>query len=183
MPQHQSCLMTRPFSAQRPLPIWAALSDRMEVPMRTFRADWAKPGTPVGVRMQSGGHHSTASRQAEALPELRVVDPCVWIRVLVDDRAWPCQAVDLSHDKPQENPTHLLAKNHPQLWPLSTVPARGYYGDHHDQEAMALDWARAAQGCQLHHQSCNPLDPRGKAEAWLTEDNLAKKCGSGNEER
>ena len=30
------------------------------------------------------------------------------------------------------------------------------------------------KGCQLHHQSCNPLDPRGKAEAWSTEDNLAK---------
>ena len=47
---------------------------------------------------------------------------------------------------------------------------------------MALDWARALQGCQLHHQSCNPLDPRGKAEAWSTEDNLAKNCGSGNKE-
>ena len=47
---------------------------------------------------------------------------------------------------------------------------------------MALDWARAAQGCQLHHQSCTPLDPRGKEEAWLTEDNLAKNCGSRNEE-
>ena len=45
-----------------------------------------------------------------------------------------------------------------------------------------LDWTRAAQWCQLHHQSCNPLDPRGKAKAWSTEDNLAKNCGSGNEE-
>ena len=43
-----------------------------------------------------------------------------------------------------------------------------------------LDWTRAAQWCQLHHQSCNPLDPRGKAKAWSTEDNLAKNCGSGN---
>ena len=42
---------------------------------------------------------------------------------------------------------------------------------------MALDWARAAQGCQLHHQSCDPLDSRGKAEAWLTEENLVKNCG------
>ena len=33
-----------------------------------------------------------------------------------------------------------------------------------------------------HHQSCNPLDPRGKAEEWSTEDNLANNCGSGNEE-
>ena len=40
--QHQSCLMTRPLPEQRPLPIWAALSDRMEVPTRTFRADRAK---------------------------------------------------------------------------------------------------------------------------------------------
>ena len=47
---------------------------------------------------------------------------------------------------------------------------------------MALDWARAAQGCQLHHQSCNLLDPRGKAEAWLIEDNPVKNCGSGTEE-
>ena len=47
---------------------------------------------------------------------------------------------------------------------------------------MALDWARPAQGCQLHHQICNPLDPRGKAEARSTEDKLAKNCGSGNEE-
>ena len=47
---------------------------------------------------------------------------------------------------------------------------------------MTLDWACAAQECQLHHQSYNPLDPRPKAEAWLTEDNLAKNCGSGNEE-
>ena len=39
------------------------------------------------------------------------------------------------------------------------------------------------KGCQLHHQSCNPLDPRGKAQAWSTEDNLAKNCGNGNEER
>ena len=44
----------------------------------------------------------------------------------------------------------------------------------HHKETMALDWVRSAQGCQLHHQSCNPLDPRGKAEAWSTEDNLAK---------
>ena len=29
---------------------------------------------------------------------------------------------------------------------------------------------------------CNPLDPRGKAEAWSTEDYLAKNCGSENEE-
>ena len=36
--------------------------------------------------------------------------------------------------------------------------------------------------CQLHYQSCNPLDPRGKAEAWSTEDNLAKNCRSGNED-
>ena len=47
---------------------------------------------------------------------------------------------------------------------------------------MALDWARAVQGCQLHHQSCDPLDPRGKVEAWLTKDNLAKNCGNRNEE-
>ena len=47
---------------------------------------------------------------------------------------------------------------------------------------MALDWAHAAQGCQLHHQSFNPPDPRGKAEAWSTEDNLAKDCGSRNKE-
>ena len=62
-----------------------------------------------------------------------------------------------------------------------TSGLRGY-GDHHHQEAMALDWARAAQGCQLHHQSCNPLDPIGKAETRSTEDNLAKNCGSGTEE-
>ena len=49
---------------------------------------------------------------------------------------------------------------------------------------MALVWEPVAQGCQLHHQSCNPPDPRGrgKVEAWLTEDNLAKNCGSRNEE-
>ena len=51
---------------------------------------------------------------------------------------------------------------------------------------MALDWASAGQGCQSHHQSCNPLDPGGRggegAEAWSTEDNLAKNCASGNEE-
>ena len=76
---------------------------------------------------------------------------------------------------------HLLAKNHFQSRPLSMVPARGY-GDHHHQEAMALDWVHAAQGCQLHHLSCNPLDPRGKAEAWSSEDNLAKNCGTRNEE-
>ena len=46
---------------------------------------------------------------------------------------------------------------------------------------MALDWACTAQECQLHHQSWNPLDPRGKAEAGSTEDNLAKNCGRGNE--
>ena len=99
----------------------------------------------------------------------------------MDDQAWLCQAVILSHDTPQENPTHLLAKNHLQPRPLSTVPAREY-GDHHHQEAMALDWALAAEGCQLCHQSCNPLDPRGKVEVWSTEDNLAKNCGSKNEE-
>ena len=43
--------------------------------------------------------------------------------------------------------------------------------------------ARAAQACQLHHQSCNPKDLRRKAEAWSTEGNLAKNCGSGNEEQ
>ena len=33
------------------------------------------------------------------------------------------------------------------------------------------------------NQSCNPLDPRGKAaKVWLTEGNLAKNCGSRNEE-
>ena len=79
------------------------------------------------------------------------------------------------------HPARLLAKNHLQPWPLSTVPARGC-GDHHHQEAMTLDWARDAQGCQLHHQSCNPLDARGKAEVWSTEDNLATNCESRNEE-
>ena len=47
---------------------------------------------------------------------------------------------------------------------------------------MALDWAHTAQGCQPHRQSYNPLDLRGKGETWLTEDNLAKNCGSRNEE-
>ena len=37
--QHQSCLTTRLFPAQRPLPIWAALSDRMEAPMGILTAD------------------------------------------------------------------------------------------------------------------------------------------------
>ena len=46
---------------------------------------------------------------------------------------------------------------------------------------MALDLARAARGCQLHHQSCNPLDPKGEEEALSTEDNLVKNCGSENE--
>ena len=34
----------------------------------------------------------------------------------------------------------------------------------------------------IHHQSCNPLETRGKAEVWSTEDNLVKNCGSRNEE-
>ena len=38
---------------QTPLPIRAPLSDRIEVPTRTFRADWAKPGTPLGVLSSS----------------------------------------------------------------------------------------------------------------------------------
>ena len=75
MLQHQSYLITRPFPAQRPSPIWAASSDRMEVPTKAFKADWAKPGAPLGVWMQSGGHHSTASR-------LRWSCAGVWIRVL-----------------------------------------------------------------------------------------------------
>ena len=124
---------------------------------------------------------NTASRLSCTLPKLHFVNPSVWIRALVDDRAWPRQAVVLSRNKHQENPTHLLAMNYLQPWPLSTVPARGY-GDHHHQEAMVLDWARAVQGCQLRHQSCDPLYPRGKAEAWSTEDNLAKNCGSRTEE-
>ena len=53
------------------------------------------------------------------------------------------------------------------------MPARGY-GDYHQQKVVALEWACAAQGCQLHHQSCNILDPRGKAEAGSPEDSLAK---------
>ena len=63
---------------------------------------------------------------------------------------------------------------------LSMVPAREY-GDYYHQEAMALDWAYAVQWCQLHHQSCNPLDPRVKVEALSTEDDLSKNCGSRNE--
>ena len=47
---------------------------------------------------------------------------------------------------------------------------------------QAMHLCCAAQGCLFHHQSCNPLDPRGKAEAWLTKDILVKNCGSGNEE-
>ena len=47
---------------------------------------------------------------------------------------------------------------------------------------MALSWACVVQGCRLHHKSCSSLDPVGKAEVWLTEDNLAKNSGSGNEE-
>ena len=65
---------------------------------------------------------------------------------------------------------HLLAKKHLQPGLLSKVPAR-WYGDYHHQKLMALDWAWAAQGCQLHHQSCNPTDPRGAAEVQSTEDN------------
>ena len=81
----------------------------------------------------------------------------------------------------QENSAHRLAENHLQPWPLSTVPARGY-GDNYHQEATALDWAHFAQGWQLHHQSCNPPDPRGKVEAWSIEDNLVKNCGSRDQE-
>ena len=212
----------------------------VEPPTRTSWADWPKPETPLGVWMQSGGHHSTASRPSwssttaaycqpfcmdhcagrwqsmtlpssttavivnpsvwiteladdkvwpcKALPQLCIVHPSVWIRELADDKVWPCQAlrhlcivhpsvrisagrwqsmtlptVILSNDKPQENPMHLLAENHLKPWPLIMVPVRGS-GEHYHQEAMALDWAHAAQGCQVHHQSCNPLDPRGKAE-------------------
>ena len=47
---------------------------------------------------------------------------------------------------------------------------------------MALDWAHAVQGCQPHHQRCNALDSRGKADTWSTKDNPLKNCGSGNEE-
>ena len=47
---------------------------------------------------------------------------------------------------------------------------------------LALHWARAAQGCQLCHQSCSALDSKGKAEEWSTKDNLAKASGSGNED-
>ena len=60
-----------------------------------------------------------------------------------------------------ENWMHLLAKNHLQLWPPHTVPSREC-GERHHQEVMAPDWAPAAQGCQLNHLSCNPLDPEGK---------------------
>ena len=35
------------------------------------------------------------------------------------------------------------------------------HGDHHHQEAMALDWARAARVFQLYHQNCDWLDSRG----------------------
>ena len=152
--------MTSFFPAQRALSIWAALSDRIGEPTRTFKADKAKPGTLLGVWMQSGGYTVQHQDLAEALPGLRIVDPSVCIRVLADDRAWPCQAVVLSHDKPQENPTHLLTKNRLQPWPLGMVPARGY-GDH--QEAMALAWACAAQGCRLHHkmQSTGPQRESG----------------------
>ena len=94
---------------------------------------------------------------------------------------WRSPQYNIKTKRKLENLTHLLAMNHLQPLPPSTAPAGGY-GDHHNQEAMVLDWARAAQGCQLHHQGCNPLDPRGKAEAWSTKDNLAKNCGSGNEE-
>ena len=79
---------------------------------------------------------------------------------------------------------HLLAQcqqEEPGQPQRITSGLRGY-GDHHHQEAMALDWARAAQGCRLHHQSFNPLDSRGKAEAWSTEDTLEKDCGRRNEE-
>ena len=31
-------------------------------------------------------------------------------------------------------------------------------------------------------KNCNPLDLRGKAEAWSAEDNLVKNYGSGNED-
>ena len=72
-----------------------------------------------------------------------------------------------------------MAKNHLQLWPLSTMPAR--------ETIITRKWwcwigHVLHKGCQLHHQSCNPLDPRGKAEAWWTEDNRVKNYGSGNEE-
>ena len=114
--------------------------------------------------------------RATPSPELRIVDPSLSITEHDHAKLSSFHMISLS-----KNPTHFPAKNHLQSWPPSTVPARGY-GDHHHQKVMALDWACAAQGCQLHHHSCNPLDPRGKAEAWLTKDNLVKNCGSGNEE-
>ena len=61
------------------------------------------------------------------------------------------------------------------------MPARGCE-DHHRLEVMVLDWAGAVQGCQLHHQSCNPVDLRGKVEAWSTEENPVENCGGRNEE-
>ena len=63
------------FRAQRPLPIWAALSDRMEAQRKIFRADWAKPGTPLGVWTQSEDHFSTASRLSESCTRAAYCQP------------------------------------------------------------------------------------------------------------
>ena len=98
----------QPFPVKRPSPMWAALSDRMKVPMRTFRAGLAKPGTPSHW---SRGHHSTVSRLSWSSSRAA----CCWPFCIVQSAgrywAWPCQVVNLSHDKPQGNPTHILAKN------------------------------------------------------------------------
>ena len=45
----------------------------MEVPTRTFRADWAKPATPLGVWMQSGGRSQYSIKTKLKLYQHRVL--------------------------------------------------------------------------------------------------------------
>ena len=119
--------------------------------------------------------------------ELNLYQRCVLSTLLYGSECWRMT----EHDLVKLSPCHTtsLGKIQHIFWPRTisnhNVSARCQQEDMETiitREAMALCWARAAQGCQLHHQSCNPLDPRGKLEAWSTEDNLEKNCGSGNEE-
>ena len=181
MIQHQSCLLTRPFPAQRPLPVWAVLSDRMVVPTRTFRADRAKPGTPLGVWMQSGDHHSTASGLSWSSTRAAYCRP-----FCMDQSAgrWPSMTLPsccpFTWQGLGKSNASFCQEPSPSMTSLHSASKKICKPSSPESHGAGLGMCCAKM--PIHYQSCNPLDSRGKAEAWSTKDNLVRNCGSGNEE-
>ena len=147
-----------------------------------FRADWANPGAPIAIWVQPGGHHSTASRLSWSSIRAGYYQP-----FCTDQSAGGWQSMTLRSCRPFH--TSSLRKIQCIFWPRTVSNC-----DHVTWCQQEDKWRPSSPGsdgagsstCCARMPTPSPklqsTGPRGKVEAWSTEDYLAKNCGRGPEE-